>query len=70
MLKNANPTDKKGNSNQSEKRKYLKQAEKLFNLMTTGKDFKEFQAVKMTAEQEQQVLDDMVQGLPKYQKPG
>lgn len=70
LLKNANPTDKKGNPNSMQKNKLNRQAEKLFNMVTTGKEKIEKPVVKLTAEQEEQILKELVQVLPKYKKQG
>jgi len=71
MLKNANPTDKKGNSNSSEKRKYTKQAENLFNIITTGKANKEIPYKAPMSEAElKHSLEELKLTLPKYVKNG
>jgi len=38
ILKQAQPTDKKGKPNTTQQKKYQKQAQKLYNLLTTGKE--------------------------------
>jgi len=69
LLKKANPTDSRGKPNHIEKNKLNRQAEKLFNIATTGKERIEKPVVKLTADQEDQILKDLVHGLPKYKKP-
>jgi len=66
ILKNAQPTDNKGNPNIIEKMKYQDKALKLFETITGCKEPKK-QVQELSPEEEQQILTEMKQTMPKYQ---
>lgn len=69
ILKQAQPTDKKGKPNTTLQRKYQKQAQKLFNLLTTGKEegIKEYKK-PLTQEEINEVMQNLKRIIPKFDR--
>jgi len=70
ILKQAQPTDKKGKADRMAQRKYQKQADKLYNLITTGKETREKPPTKkLTEEEKVLMIEELKLNLPRLTKP-